>query len=246
MKLWNFKKKITPSQKYFERAANWADDCFGLMEASRTRYKIAFLGSLFVNSTLALAIAMMLPLKQIEPLVIHHYENGMTTVDAPHQTESLMNKSQVESDLVRYVTERESFEVNSYRAQYDLVTHLSNHTVFLQYQDQQKVSNPQSPINTLGNRMERSIHIFSVNFLDEESRNTTDVKKNHHNLAEVVFDAIDRDKTNGKTTKGSYNALLSWHYIKPSQNPAERWQNWDGFEVLSYHIQPRNTDKEMQ
>lgn len=144
---------------------------------------------------------------------------------------------------MRYVTNRESFEINSYRSQYDLVVLLSNHAVSLQYQAAQDHQNPRSPVNEVGIGKQRSVHVYSINMLDSAAASKNDIKKDHHNLAEVVFDVIDTDLVSGKTKNSSYNALISWNYASVSNNPDDRWRNWDGFEVTSYQIQPRNSSK---
>ncbi|WBV73026.1 type IV secretion system protein [Legionella pneumophila] len=110
---------------------------------------------------------------------------------------------------------RESYDVSSYRAQFELVHLLSNSTVAKEYLQEQDAANTASPIHALGNHIKREVRIYSINFLDSVLANEKDLHKDHHALAEVVFSLIDTDKTSGKTTSTHYNAMISWRYTNP-------------------------------
>ena len=227
---------------YFAQACSWADDRFGTIEASRNRYRAAFLLALLLNSALALAIAMMMPLKQTEPLLIHHYSNGLTMVEPIKDKQQLINQAQIESDLVRYVVNRESFDVSSYRAQFELVNLLSASDVARDYVDTQRKNNPKSPLNELGTQISRAVHIYSINFIDRESLNATEKHakaKNHRDLAEVVFAMLDKNKS-GTEVAHHYTALISWRYLGMPTAPEARWKNFNGFEITRYTLQQRN------
>lgn len=227
---------------YFKEATGWADDKFGLIEASKTRYQYAFFASLAVAAMLALAIAVMMPLKSIQTVAVHHYENGITTVDTEQFDASPKRRGQVESDIVRYVVNRESYDISSYRSQFELVHLLSNSTVVSEYEAEQKASNQNAPLNLLGTRFTRKVHVYSINFLDSEQLNekASKKKKNHADVAEVVFSISDYDKQTGREAEKQYSALVSWRYLNPPSNAKERWQNFDGFEVTRYTRVQRN------
>jgi type IV secretion system protein VirB8 len=233
-------KNLTTSD-YFNRARTWADDHFGQLQQSRNRYQLAFMLAMGLNAVACIAISILANTQTLVPMMVHHYDNGVTTVEPITQTSAPMNKAQVESDIVRYITNRESFDVNSYRAQFDLVTLLSSGTVRNEYLREQDKSQKDAPINVLGAQASRAVHVYSINFLDALIFNDDDLPKNHQNVAEVVFTLTDMDKEHGTTTQHHYNALISWSYSKPSDSPAARWQNWDGFQVVGYSKKIRNT-----
>lgn len=231
------------SEPYFKEACAWADDRFGGLEASRHRYKVAFIGSMALCTTLTVAIALMMPLKQIEPLVIHQFANGVTTAERLTEGLPLATQAQIESDLVRYVINRESYDNTSYRAQFELTSLLSANDVALAYEKLQRKSNPDSPLNQLGMQMSRSVHVFHVSFIDQEHMNDAEKKgrlRNHHDLAEVVFSVIDKNKSTGAESTQHFTALISWHYRGIPASPDTRWKNWNGFEVTRYSIQQQN------
>lgn len=234
---------MSSNNTYFKEARRWADDNFARVEVSRNRYQIAFLMAMGLNICAVIAVTVLANLQTLVPVMVHHYDNGITTVEPLHQNNAPMNKAQVESDIVRYITNRESFDVSSYRTQFDLVSLLSSSTVTSEYLREQDKSSKDAPIHVLGAKGARSLHIYSINFLDNLIFNEKDFPKNHQNLAEVVFTLTDTDKATGGQTEQHFNALISWRYMEPSSNPDIRWKNWDGFQVTRYSKQLRNSER---
>lgn len=225
--------------KYFKEAKSWADDNFGRVERSRNRYQVAFMTAMGLNVAAIIAVSILSHYQTIVPMLVHHYSNGVTTVEPIDEKKAVINRTQIESDIVRYVMHREAYEPSSYRTQFDLVNLLSNDTVQNEYLREQDKANPESPITTLGTNLKREVHLYSINFIDSLLNNENDIHKNHQNLAEVVFTLKDTDKQSGKTTETHYNALLSWRYTNPPDSPELRWKNWDGFEVTRYSKERR-------
>lgn len=239
-------KKSQPQEVYYAQACSWADDRFGGIEGSRNRYRVAFISAMLLCLTLTFTLAGMMPLKQLEPIIIHQYANGITTAERLTQDLPLPSQVQIESDLVRYVVQRESYDVTSYRAQFELIHLLSANTVSADYDKLQRSSNKESPVAQLGTQSSRSVHVYSVNFIDQERFNDQEQKgkkRNHHDLAEVVFSIQDRNKTTGTEVEHHYTALISWHYTGIPASPDARWKNWNGFEVTRYSVQQRNIEK---
>lgn len=231
---------ITKSNTYFKEARTWADDKSLRLDISRRRYQTAFMLAMGLNVCAVSSVAVLSSLQTLVPIMVHHYENGITTVEPLTQTNAPINKTQVESDIVRYITNRESYDLSSYRAQFDLVSLLSNQSVNQDYLREQDKSLKTAPIHVLGDSAFRRVHIYSINFLDNLLFNEQDLPKNHQNLAEIVFTLTDVDKVTGKEQATQYTALLSWNYTEPSKIPDVRWKNWDGFQVIRYNKQLRN------
>lgn len=225
---------------YFNKAARWADDTFGAMEQSRNRYQVAFVLAMGVNVAALMAVCALANMQTLVPMMVHHYDHGVTTVEPLTHTNAPLNQTQIESDLAHYLTHRESYDISSYRAQFDLVSLLSSETVATEYAREQDRNVKDSPIQTLGATHMRDVHIYSINFLDNVMKNAEVGEKNHQNLAEIVFTLTDTDKASGLKTEHHYNALVSWAYATPSTNPDVRWKNWDGFMVTRYTRQSRN------
>lgn len=233
----------TDLNEYFKRARSWADDQFGRLEQSRNRYQAAFLSAMGFNLIALVVIGMLAHYQTVVPMLVHHYDNGVTTVEPIKNAKTPINRAQVESDIVRYIQYREAYDVSSYRTQFELVNLLSHNTVAKEYLGEQEASKPTSHIHSLGNHTKREVRIYSINFLDSLFANEQDIHKDHQPLAEVVFSLVDTDKSTGKTSSSHYNAMISWHYINPPDSPETRWQNWDGFEVTRYSKQTRLVER---
>ena len=229
-------------QDYFKKARSWADDNFGRLEQSRSRYQTAFILAMILNCVAIVVIGMLSHYQTIVPLIVHHYENGLTSIE-PLKEKKPLNKAQIESDIVRYIENRESYDASSYRTQFELIHLLSDNAVDREYLEEQSKANSTAPIKLLGEHGKREVHIYSINFLDSILENENDLHKDHHNLAEVVFSLTDTDKTTGRTTQVQFNALIAWRYLTPPDSPEARWQNWDGFEVTRYSKTLRSMEK---
>lgn len=226
--------------QYFKEARSWADDCFGQMEKSRNRYKVAFLSAMGFSAIAIGAVAVLSSWQTVVPLVVHHYDNGVVTVEQGNESNLPASKAQTESDLVRYVQHRESFDTSSFRSQFNLVSLLSNNQVAGEYHREQARNSKESHVKTLGATVRRETHVYSIHFLDSLAGNDNDIKKDHQNLAEVIFSIKDIDKDNGRIIQTAHHtALLSWRYIGMPASPEDRWQNFNGFEVTRYTKQAR-------
>lgn len=236
----NVLKGENKKQDYFTQAKSWADDVYSNAIQSKNRYKAAFLSSMALNVVTALAVVMLAGMQTLEPIIVHHYDNGVTTVEPLTNENAPLNRAQVESDIIRYITNRESFDLSSYKSQYDLVTLLSDPSVASLYAKSQDRRDKEAPINQLGATHFREVHVYSINFLDNLIFNETEGNARHHNLAEVVFSLIDVDKATGQRQEKQFNAMIAWVYKNPSMSPEIRWKNWDGFLVTRYNKQIRN------
>jgi type IV secretion system protein VirB8 len=225
--------------EYFKEAKSWADDNFGRVTLSKKRYQLAFLLTAIGNILALCVIAALAHYQTLVPLIIHHYDNGVTTVEAIQEERLPKERAQIESDIARYVQFRESYDASSFRAQFELIHLLSNTQVASDYAHSQEASKPDSPIHMLGEHSKREVRIYSINFLDTELASEKDIHRDHQDLAEVVFSLMDTDKSTGKTTLNHFKALISWRYTQAPQSPEKRWLNWDGFEVIRYSKQPR-------
>ena len=233
-------KKEFNEKNYFQKTKSWVDECQADREVTLSWFKLGFGTSMSLNILLVIAVTSLASIQTLVPMLVHHYDNGVVTVDPMKEGVAEVNQGQIESDIVRYITSRESYDESSYRAQFDLVTQMSNQAVVKEYFSSQSKSSPDNPIKKFGTDIERSIHVYSLNFLDRASKNKNDLTKNHHELVEVTFKVIDKSKSTGQVKETPYNALLSWRYTGMPETPSQRWLNWAGFEVTRYSKQLRN------
>ncbi len=227
-----------PSGDYFCAAQSWADDRYEAVRLRSQYYLWSFLAVLGLALLLSIALICLIPLRHIEPLLVNHYTDGRVSVTPLQQSQLVHNEALVESELVRYVINRESYDMTSFHEQYALINLLSSEAVARQYRLAQSIHNKASLINHLGNTSYRSVHIDSVVFLDRKGKRKN--KHDSYNLAQVNFVITDHDKTTEQKKTQPLTALISWRYVGVPTSLDDRWRNWDGFVVSRYSVQQRN------
>ena len=228
-------KDLTIPNDYFSRAESWADDMHTSIIASRNRYRFFLYLAIGLITLLIVNISFLIPIQHIEPLLVHHFNDGRVNIERMSNTATPSSRAQVESDLVRYTINRESFDPIAYDYQYKLVQELSSESVSKSYSESQSATNDESPINLYGKKYFVSTHVDNVLFLDNENLNKN--KKNdesHHNLAQINYIVSLHDVQTGKITSKPYAALISWDYVTPSKDSERRWLNWNGFQVTKF------------
>lgn len=228
-------------QSYFIGAKSWADDIYTHAIISRNRYKFAFVIAIILAVVLSICVAELIPTLRLEPLLINHYQDGRISVEPMKQPYQPNNSAEVQSDLVRYVVSRESYDPVFYRSQYSLVNLMSNKKSSHSYRKVQSIQNKHSPVNVLRNRGWRSVHVDSVVFLDSKLKNKDDKKKRHKNVAQIDFIITDHFKNSSHHKVNSFIALVSWEYKGIPDNPGDRWRNWNGFTVTDYQLEQKNS-----
>lgn len=225
---------------YFELARSWADDYYTVMRASRNRYRL-FLGiAVAVCITLVLAIIPLAHNHEYVPLLVHHYDSGVVSVDQADKHTVPESQAEIESELVRYLVNRESYDPTSFTEQYQLVTLMSDSSVARDYHQAQNSDDQTSLIATLGNKFVRTVKVQSLNFLDKESLNQQEKHhQDHKNLAEVNFIVTDKNVKTGTEIKTPYVAIVSWTHEGIPNDPETRWMNWNGFTVTHYQRNQR-------
>ncbi len=230
----------TSGSQYFDDARSWANDMYATVHASRNRYKLALIASGVVIALLVTCITTLVPLQHLEPIIINHYSDGATSVEAMPKHYRPTSQAQEESDIVRYMVNREGYDFTSYDRNYRLIGLMSAGGVFSKYASMQSTANKHSPINDLGNKYYRTVHVDNILPVDQISQNTKR-HHNHHNLAEVTYSITDHSLATGNTDTRSYKALIGWVYRGMPTDPNERWQNWNGFTVTKYQNSQINT-----
>lgn len=232
----------TAKKNYFVEARSWADDMYTSAIISRNRYKLAFFVAMGLAILLTIAVDGLIPMQHMEPLLVNHYQDGRVSVEPMKQPYAPTNQAQVQSEIVRYVINRESYDPSSYDTQYSLINLMSNREVAKQYIDAQSTGNKRSPINILGNNGFRSVHVDSIVFLDSELENKGKPKsqQTHHNLAQVNFTITNHFKDSARQKTTALTALVSWEYRGTPSDPNDMWRDWDGFTITRYTVEQRN------
>ncbi len=222
----------------FETARSWADDIYSSQVAKAHVFQLASVGLLVLCMILSLGIVFLLPLKKTELVVVHKSHNGVVWVEPPDSLQS-PSTALLESEIVNYIINRESYSAFSFDTQYETVNLMSSESIAKVYRRGQDALNETSPIHELGEDGMKTVQIDNVVFLDNESLNKKDeAKKKHENRAQVNFE-VTTDEGN-RITVTPYTALLSWTYRGTPSDPIAKWKNWDGFTITHYVVTQRN------
>ena len=229
----------TKQDNYFKQAKNWADDYYSSAVLSRNRWRMFVLAVALPLLMLLFAIVLfLLPRQHLQPLLIHHYGDGVVTVSPIHKI-PMHNRSLIESELVRYVVNRESYSYASYKHQHHLIDLMSNDAVQEVYLKTHDFSSHDVLIHHLQHQGTRSVYVESVVFLDALRSHPQPGSQQPH-LAQIDFSITEHLSKQSAPVTIPLTALLAWTYKTPSSNPSVRWLNWDGFRVTQYQLHQRN------
>lgn len=215
---------------YFKLADGFDDASYYAIVASRNRMRLALLGAFACVFLLIVCVLVMLPLQHNEILIMHHRDHGVVWMEKlANATEHSISQSQVESDIVRYVVNRESYLPGNYARQYHQTMLMSGHDVQSSYQSGQDAKNPKSLIHQLGRHVTRSVTVRNVLWLNKKKK-----------MAQVNYTVTDHNHTTQHEVSHDYIALIAWEYRGLPSNPSDRWENADGFLVTQYVVQQTN------
>ena len=95
-------------------------------------------------------------------------------------------------------------------------------------------NNKESPLYILGTKGYRTVNVESVIPISSL------MKGHHQSLAQVQFVMTDHLFNQSTTVSQAYKALVSWRYKGMPNDPQQMFNNWDGFEITHYLIEPMN------
>ena len=214
---------MTEQDQYFASAVSWADD---RVAAERRMRRFAWIVAGVAGAIallLALVIAMMTPLKTVQPYVVTvDRQSGAvemaTTVGGGRLTQ---NEAVIQAQLANYVRVRETFDATDLAANYRRVQLLSAPAVRAAYVAQMATGNPDSPLRTLSPGDTVSIRVKSVSLLGPGT-------------ALVRFDA-DRTMAGGRgVNTTAYASAISYGFNNKPLRLEDRFDNPLGFQVTRY------------
>lgn len=228
-------------ETYFEAAKDWYYDRYQSFHLQANRWFAAFLFCCLIICLLIAALIILLPLKTLVPLVIHQNNlTGEIWVEHPKTNYVPVNAAQVEFDIVRYITARESFSAADLNQRFHQVILLSAGDVGKIYSEDQSNNNPHSPVNSLGNSGSRVVHIEDIIFIDKSNlQELRHFRQPSQNLAKVDFTTTTIDHAGNRKIE-NWVATIGWIYRGMPTDQQDAWDNWNGFIVTTYRVDSRN------
>ena len=207
----------------YQQAASWASDVHGSLRASRRLAWIVAAVASGIAALLAIAIAVMMPLKTVVPYTITvDRQSGYVEQVRGLQPGTMSQDAAVtQSFLVQYVIARETFDATDLRENYRKVMLWSAEEARNRYQREMQASNPSSPLKLYPASTILATTVKSVSLLTPTT-------------ALVRFDTVRRDPGASSGQQQSWTAVMAFRYTGAPMNMGDRFVNPLGFQVTRY------------
>ncbi|MEY4849670.1 MAG: hypothetical protein RLZZ331_674 [Pseudomonadota bacterium] len=208
---------------YYAAARTWADDRVAAA-ARQTRLAWIVAGAAGgIAALLAIALALLVPLKSVQPYVVTVDRQSGTVEIATTLTDGKLtqNEAVIQAQLASYVRARETFDETDLRLQYALVQRLSAPTVARGYVTAMAAANPESPLRTLNRGDTIAVNVKSVSLVSPGA-------------ALVRFDTRHSSLNGGQTSVQSFVAAISFGFANAPLRVEDRFDNPLGFQVTRY------------
>ena len=208
---------------YYAAARTWADDRVAAA-ARQTRLAWIVAGAAGgIAALLAIALALLVPLKSVQPYVVTVDRQSGAVEIATTLTDGKLtqNEAVIQAQLASYVRARETFDETDLRVQYALVQRLSTPTVARGYVTIMAAANPESPLRTLNRGDTIAVDVKSVSLISPGA-------------ALVRFDTRRSSLNGGQTSVQSHVAAISFGFANAPLRLEDRLENPLGFQVTRY------------
>lgn len=218
---------MTEREQYYAIALSWADD---RVAAERRLRRLAWTAAGIagaIASLLALAIAVMVPLKTVQPYVVTvDRQSGAVELATTLANRKLTeNEAVIQAQLANYVRVRETFDATDLATNYRRVQMLSAPDVAKRYVAEMAAGNPASPLRALSPGDTVAVRIKSVSLIGPGS-------------ALVRFDA-ERTLAGGRAASATaYASAISFGFSNRPLRLEDRFDNPLGFQVTRYRRDP--------
>lgn len=204
-------------------ADSWAVSVTDGLERSRRTAWIVAAGFGALALLLAIALAILLPLKTVEPYtLLVDRQTGHVEALSPLERETVSpDAALTRSFLVQYVIARESFDIDSLQDDYRKVALWSTGEARSRYLSQMQPNNPASPLAYLPRRSVVQVEIISVSSLSADRS--------------LVRFATTRVDAGGQPQDPQrWAAVVSYRFSGAEMAEADRLLNPLGFQVTRY------------
>jgi len=209
------------ANEYFEQGGTWEHSIYANMKASKNRAWIIAFVSMVISGLSILCLMLLLPLKTYEPYVI--------TVDSTtgyvEMTRELAkgklseNDAVTESNLVKYITLRESYNPHILKNNYTNIALMSDKQALQEFEELWSAENPNNPSKKLGVDGSIDVKIKSVSFISDD-------------IAQIRFLTETRERNIIK--RSHWSSIIKFQYTQKPMKMIERFSNPLGFQVTSY------------
>jgi type IV secretion system protein VirB8 len=215
---------MTENVKTILEAKNWYKDRYQYLLVQRKLLTLITLLSLLCTLGTVVAIALLAPLKTVDPFVIQvDQKSGITqTVDPLSVKELTANEAVNDFFIVQYIRSRETYSVMDLARNYNIVRVMSEaDKVYADFVRQADPNNPRSNAARLGSSGVRIVKFKSITYLSPQLVQARLLIEERQDTSVVQYHKI---------------ALVAFQYIKLSLTNEERYINPLGFRVTDYRL----------
>lgn len=210
-------------EDYYAAGRSWAD---GQVGASAREARIAWrvaAGAGVVALLLAIALAMLVPLKTVEPyvLTVDRRTGSVEPATSVRSGQLSENEAVIQAQLAAYVVARETFDSTDLPQLYRRVQAMSAPPVARAYVAHMAANNPQSPLRTLNRGDTVEVDVRSVSLIGEQA-----------GLVRFTTTRIPQGSATGQTS--DHVAAMSFGFSGRPLSQADRFNNPLGFQVTRY------------
>jgi len=218
-------------QGYFREAASWdADRAAQSRRSARTAWWVAAAGWSCAVAT-ALALAMLMPLKRVDPFVVRvDNTTGVVDVVPVYAGRSAPAEAVTRYFLTHYLSVCERFNFATAESDYEecgaFHSAQRNQAWYAQWTD----TNPKSPLNVHKDGSTVRVQVSSVSFFTRASGLS--------DLAQVRYVKALRQGAGGAESFTHWVATIQYAYTEPAKDPKTRRWNPLGFKIVDFHSEP--------
>ncbi len=218
---------VTNQKEYLAAAKAWETDEITRTKRSERRAWIVAGVAVVIALLAVAAVALLTPLKTVEPFVVRVDKNtGQSDVV------TILNEKTVGYDeavdkyfLARYVNYREEFSDATAFPNYEAVSVMSSQNIGKTYYDTINPQNPKAPVNVYGKQGQVDITVSSVVMIGK-------------GVAQVRFSRRERMRDDMLWTEAHWIATVTYTYVNPPIAEKSRLVNPVGFRVNEYRLDP--------
>lgn len=224
-------KKDTELEAYFAEAASWDRHRVAMSERSvRTAWRVAFTAVL-VTVAAVLALALLMPLKRVEPFVIRvDNTTGVVDVVPVFVGDVEMPEAVTRYFLDHYVTVCERFNFSTAESDYEECSAFHGAARNQDWYAQWDRANPTSPLNTHKDGSSVRSQVSSVSFFKRGS--------GVNDLAQVRYTKARRTSSTAEEQLSHWISTIQYVYGEPSKNAKLRRWNPLGFKIVEFRSEP--------
>lgn len=219
------------NSNYYQEAHDWRYQIYESQQVwlNRSLLATAVLGLLLILSLVSHLL--LLPLKEKIPFlyVLNETTGELTQLGNFTQDSFKADWLMTRFFLIRYVENRESYDNDNLDHPYQITWAMSDESMATQYAKSVQTNNSDSPYAKYGKDKFISVHILSVNQLNENS-------------AEVRFEQTLHDRSLDHQETIQKAAIIKWKYTQPTTTIKMLDRDPLGFKVIYYQISQLSID----